>query len=117
MFHAKTVDNDTLLMTTLDYEDWIARQEEVSWQALLRNINPAGAIKGFVAASPSTSDPDYFYSWTRDSALVMRVVAQKYHETGDHEDILRDYVAQEIYHQVTRTQCDCLGEPKFSKSV
>lgn len=104
-------------MTTLDYEDWIARQEEVSWQALLRNINPAGAIKGFAAASPSTSDPDYFYSWTRDSALVMRVVAQKYYETGDHEDILRDYVAQEIYHQVTRTQCDCLGEPKFSKSV
>ena len=33
------------------------------------NIVP-GALEGFVVASPSKINPDYFYTWTRDSALT-----------------------------------------------
>ncbi|KAI8143491.1 glucoamylase [Fennellomyces sp. T-0311] len=92
--------------------DWVEKESAISWDALLRNINPPGAIRGFVAASPSTSNPNYFYTWTRDSALVMRVVVSKYNE--EVKRLLHDYVASEIYHQVTPTQCGCLGEPKFN---
>lgn len=44
----------------------------------------------------------------------MRVVAQKYKEDKTLERLLRDYVAQEVYHQATPTVSECLGEPKFS---
>ncbi len=36
----------------------------------LKNINIDG--QGGVCASPSTSQPDYFYHWQRDSAISMR---------------------------------------------
>lgn len=99
-----------------DLNTWVEQETAISWSALRRNINPPGTIRGFVAASPSTADPDYFYSWTRDAALVMRVVVDEY---ARHKDpvllsLLQDYVAQEVYHQATPTACQCLGEPKFS---
>ena len=30
---------------------------------------------GLVIASPSTENPDYLYSWTRDSALVFKLLS------------------------------------------
>ncbi|KAI9269089.1 Six-hairpin glycosidase-like protein [Phascolomyces articulosus] len=98
--------------TQLDLNKWTEQETDISWNALLRNINPPGAIRGFVAASPSTYYPDYFYTWTRDAALVMRVVVENYNE--EVKRLLHDYVAAEIYHQVTPTRCNCLGEPKFN---
>ncbi|ORZ01363.1 Six-hairpin glycosidase-like protein [Syncephalastrum racemosum] len=100
-----------------DLNTWVEQETAISWSALRRNINPPGTIRGFVAASPSTADPDYFYSWTRDAALVMRVVVEEYarHQDPALLNLLQDYVAQEVYHQATPTACHCLGEPKFNK--
>ncbi|KAJ8661718.1 hypothetical protein O0I10_002525 [Lichtheimia ornata] len=97
-------------------DEWLEQEAAVSWDCIRRNINPPGTIRGFVAASPSTFGPDYFYTWTRDAGLVMRVVVSRYNDDRNEEvkRLLHDYVAQEIYHQVTRTECDCLGEPKFN---
>jgi glucoamylase len=54
--------------------------------ALKRNIHPLGTLPGTVVASPSTSRPDYWYQWTRDSALVMRTVVSKWSNEGMEED-------------------------------
>jgi len=30
-----------------------------------------------VIASPSTEDPDYFFTWTRDAALVFKYIVEE----------------------------------------
>ncbi|KAI8368461.1 glucoamylase glam [Blakeslea trispora] len=98
---------------------WIASQLQISRSSMLKNINPAGAVKGFIAASLSTSNPDYFYAWTRDAALVAHVVANDYNRTmtgsATYLGLLKDYVTFSINSQNTPTACNCLGEPKFNK--
>lgn len=85
---------------------------------MFRNINPAGAAPGFIAASLSTANPDYYYSWTRDSALVSYVMAYDYNttHTGNSTiiNLLKNYVTYSINAQSTSTSCNCLGEPKFN---
>lgn len=49
---------------------------------LLANIGPSGAKvqgahSGVVIASPSTTNPDYLYTWTRDSALVFQEIVNE----------------------------------------
>jgi glucoamylase len=75
-------DETTLLL------DWMARQNDVSAAAILRAISAAHLVKerrgfsqtirpapGSVLASPALAswdpDPDYFFHWPRDSALVI----------------------------------------------
>ncbi|CAO3667930.1 unnamed protein product [Rhizopus stolonifer] len=97
---------------------WIKRQEEISRFAMLRNINPPGSAAGFIAASLSTSGPDYYYSWTRDSALTSNLIAYEYNTTLSGNttilNVLKDYVKFSISSQTTSTVCNCLGEPKFN---
>lgn len=85
---------------------------------MLRNVNPAGAVSGFIAASLSTANPDYFYAWTRDSALVSHVIAYDYNTTlaGNSTilGILKNYVTFSLNSQSASTSCNCLGEPKFN---
>ncbi|CDH56675.1 glucoamylase [Lichtheimia corymbifera JMRC:FSU:9682] len=81
-------------------DEWLEQEAAVSWDCIRRNINPPGTIRGFVAASPSKFGPDYFYTWTRDAGLVMRVVVSRYDDGNEEvKRLLHDYVAQEIYHQ------------------
>ncbi|GAA5868148.1 hypothetical protein JCM8547_003357 [Rhodosporidiobolus lusitaniae] len=50
---------------------WITRQRTYSLEKVWTNIGAAaGAAPGVVIASPSRSDPDYYYTWTRDAALT-----------------------------------------------
>jgi glucoamylase len=97
---------------------WITGQTSISRYAMLRNINPAGSAVGFIAASLSTSGPDYYFSWTRDSALVSHVMAYDYNTTLSGNStilgLLKDYVTFSINAQSTSTVCNCLGEPKFN---
>ncbi|KAI8075404.1 glucoamylase glam [Gilbertella persicaria] len=98
---------------------WLKGQIETSRFAMLRNINPAGTVKGFIAASLSTANPDYFYAWTRDAALVGHVIANDYNRTlagnSTYLGLLKDYVTFSVNSQSTSTICNCLGEPKFNK--
>lgn len=69
-------------------EAWIERQLCISAQAMLRGISPVelvkqrpgfgqtvGAVHGAIVASPVLADwdpePDYFFHWYRDSAIVV----------------------------------------------
>ncbi|EEH45565.2 uncharacterized protein PADG_01715 [Paracoccidioides brasiliensis Pb18] len=65
------------LKATGSLDAWIAKESPYALQALLANIGAdgakaKGAAAGIVIASPSKSDPDYFFTWTRDAALVFK---------------------------------------------
>ncbi|CEI99373.1 Putative Glucoamylase A (Fragment) [Rhizopus microsporus] len=93
------------------FDDWISKQRHISFQGILNNINPPGTPAGFLAASLSTYHPDYYYTWTRDAALVARVLS---HLPETEDNLLIDYVNFQIHTQGTPTVCNCLGEPKFN---
>lgn len=65
---------------------WINVQELSSWNHLLENISPRmpkspgepAPVAGIVVAALQTKDPDYYFHWVRDSALVMSTVAEAY---------------------------------------
>src|SRR5580658_8183150 len=77
-------------------EDWIERQYRHSAEAMLRSVSPVGIVKtrpgfgqiirpskGAIVASPVLGaydpEPDYFFHWYRDSAVVvdaLRVLAE-----------------------------------------
>ncbi|KAI8645435.1 Six-hairpin glycosidase-like protein [Parasitella parasitica] len=99
------------LQTDSPLDIWLARQHVTSFKTIMHNINPPGTSRGFFAASLSTYKPDYFFTWTRDAALVTRVIASL-PETN--LTVLTDYVDFQIKTQITPTVCNCLGEPKFN---
>lgn len=51
-----------------DLGSWIDSETTYSNKGLLANINPDGAVKGFIAASPSTSNPVCIMSSSRYNA-------------------------------------------------
>ncbi|KAI9480548.1 MAG: Six-hairpin glycosidase-like protein [Benjaminiella poitrasii] len=110
--------NDNVI--TLSLDDWITKQQSISLEMMITNVNPPGSVRGFVAASLSTLDPNYFYTWTRDAALVAHVLTGSLESGLDNSsltfDILEDYVDFQIHtQQITPTTvCQCLGEPKFN---
>lgn len=106
-----TLVHPTVQDTNADLDQWISKQDIISFQTIHQNVNPHGTKRGFFAASLSTYHPNYFYTWTRDAALVARVLTGL-DETSD--DTLMDYVQFQIDTQSTETQCGCLGEPKFN---
>ena len=80
---------------------FIAKESPVAKAGLLANIGADGAKSsgakvgydfygfskqkastvfqaGIVIASPSTSDPDYLFTWVRDSSLVFKVIIDQY---------------------------------------
>ncbi|KAL0933072.1 glucoamylase [Colletotrichum truncatum] len=66
-----------------DLDDFIVRQRDFSLQSTRNNIGPKGSMvegagPGIVIASPSKTDPDYFYTWTRDAALTMKMVVDEF---------------------------------------
>jgi glucoamylase len=76
---------------------------------------------GLVIASPSAQNPDYLYSWTRDSALVFKLLIEDF-VSGDGPSLRRlidAYISVEsIIQQITNPSGAAgksgLGEPKFN---
>lgn len=85
-------------------------EAELAQSHLRENISPPGAARGAVIASPSLSDPPYFYHWIRDAALVMDQLNPQ--DESDRE-MLRDYARFSRQNQQTLTLTG-LGEPKFN---
>ena len=81
---------------------YVATESPIAKAGLLANIGPAGSKSagakvcvvlylvevflrfptydqaGLVIASPSASDPNYLFTWTRDSALVFKTIIDQY---------------------------------------
>ncbi|KAH8916357.1 carbohydrate-binding module family 20 protein [Atractiella rhizophila] len=106
---------------------FVTAQTEVAYQGVLNNIGPngskaPGAHAGIVVASPSSVNPPYFYTWTRDSALVMKQLVQGWTISDYTNDtlktILEDYIsAQAVIQHIDNPSggytTGGLGEPKF----
>jgi glucoamylase len=109
-------------------ESYIAREGPIAKAGVLANIGSGGKLckgarPGIVIASPSTFDPDYLYTWTRDSALVFKMLIDQYRHGIDTSTSLRssidDFVSsQVILQQVSNpsgtVKTGGLGEPKFN---
>ncbi|PNH41634.1 hypothetical protein VD0004_g5522 [Verticillium dahliae] len=89
-----------------DLEDFIAKQRPLSLTNVLNNLGAAaGAAPGLVIASPSRTDPPYYYTWTRDSALTFKMLIDEFiHDpvaNANLEKHIRDYLrAQAILQTV-----------------
>jgi glucoamylase len=91
--------------------------KNVMVEKMLANIHPDETLPGIVVASPSKQDPDYWFHWERDAALVMNTVVDLYQENHQNNKIqylkmLLDYAYRVKQHQETYTLTG-LGEPKF----
>ncbi|KAG2010275.1 glucoamylase [Coprinopsis cinerea AmutBmut pab1-1] len=105
---------------------YFERQVPIATENLLANIGPdgarsSGALPGVVIASPSTEDPDYLYTWTRDASLVMKNVIDRYLRDEDDslQSIVEDFIPAQAYLQQLdnpsgNVTTGGLGEPKFN---
>ncbi|KAF8755452.1 1,4-alpha-D-glucan glucohydrolase [Rhizoctonia solani] len=110
---------------TTEADTFQKSQYSISKAGILANIGPngskdQGAYKGVVIASPSKEDPDYVYTWTRDSALVYKLLVDQYVSGRDNSLLqgIYDWIASQTrLQQVTNpsgtVSAGGLGEPKF----
>lgn len=91
--------------------------KKICLKHILKNIKSLPCSPGTIIASPSTSDPDYYYHWTRDAALtvlcLVRLLSNQEFE-NEHQEIY-DNVLSYIFHEIdlVRNYPSDLGEPKF----
>ena len=102
------------------FESWVENQKRASVGGLLLNVSPPGVARGAVTASPSRSDPDYYYHWVRDASIVMSSVLDLYNATLSptekmkYEKLIVDFVEFSRRNQLTSNLSGGLGEPKFN---
>ena len=106
---------------------FITQQQLISIEGVLSNIGGLnsslvnGSHPGVVVASPSTVNPDYFFTWTRDSALTYTMLIDELiFGNLSLRKTIEDYTtAQAMLQTVTNPSGslwpagDGLGEPKF----
>ncbi|KAL9629419.1 MAG: hypothetical protein Q9164_006887, partial [Protoblastenia rupestris] len=106
-------------------DDFIAFETPIALQGVLNNIGSAGrqiasAASGLVVASPSKTDPNYFYTWTRDSALTITALIDAF-ISGDTslQSVIEDYIYAQAKLQAVPNRSGGLsdgaglGEPKY----
>ncbi|OAP54406.1 hypothetical protein AYL99_11507 [Fonsecaea erecta] len=117
----------TLDKRQLPLSTFVPQEQAIAIQGVLANIGGLnsslvpGASPGVVVASPSTVNPDYFYTWTRDSALTYRMLIEELiFGNLTLRKTIEDYTtAQATLQTITNPSGslwpagDGLGEPKF----
>lgn len=107
---------------------FISTESPLAKAGLLANIGStgsksSGANPGIVIASPSTTNPDYLYTWTRDSSLVFKALIDQYTQGIDSSASLRTLIDEFVEAEGTQQQVSNpsgtvstggLGEPKFN---
>lgn len=102
---------------------YLSKEDPIAVQRILDNIGPnLGANPGIVVASPSTEDPNYLYTWTRDGALTMKSLVERLIANDDKTLIptIEAYVKVQLTLQHISnpsgnfSDLSGLGEPKFN---
>ncbi|KAF7980587.1 hypothetical protein HWV62_37342 [Athelia sp. TMB] len=106
-------------------DTYISTEGPLARAGMLANIGPdgsksSGASPGVVVASPSTTNPDYVYTWVRDSSLVFKTMIDQF-TTGQDDsfgDLIDDFVSaeaalQQVANPSGNITTGGLGEPKF----
>ncbi|KAF8214951.1 glucoamylase [Mycena galopus ATCC 62051] len=113
-----------LAQTSVD--SYIATESPIVKAGVLANIGPSGAKSegaksGVVIASPSTTNPDYLFTWTRDSSLVFKALIDQFTSGADTTLLgqIQNFVAAEaIIQQVSNpsgtVSTGGLGEPHYN---
>ncbi|KAI6016242.1 glycoside hydrolase family 15 protein [Pisolithus marmoratus] len=115
----------TLQQSTI--ADYVTKELPIAQAGLLANIGAdgtksSGAYPGVVIASPSTSDPDYLYTWTRDSSLVFKTLVDQLitggGSAGSMSSLIDMFVTaeaniQQVPNPSGNVTTGGLGEPKF----
>ncbi|KAJ8593011.1 glycoside hydrolase family 15 protein [Rhizopogon salebrosus TDB-379] len=106
-------------------DSYINTESPIAKAGVLANIGAngvksSGAYPGVVIASPSTTNPNYLYTWVRDSSLVFKTLVDQYTSGQDASlhSLIDDFVSAEAnIQQVTNPSGTIstggLGEPKF----
>lgn len=107
----------------------IDKQHKIAFQGVLNNIGPngkkaPGASAGVIIASPSTQDPDYFFTWTRDAALTMKMIVDEFLQ-GKRElrSLIQNYLKSQAILQTVSNPSGALssgrglGEPKYYSNL
>ncbi|KHJ30034.1 putative glycoside hydrolase family 15 protein [Erysiphe necator] len=110
-----------------DLDNYIVNESQISLSRIFCNIGPVGACvpgtsSGLVVAGPGKSNPDYFYTWTRDSALTFKYLVDKFIDEYDRylQEQIENYIdAQAKLQTVANPSGNLhdgsgLGEPKFN---
>lgn len=105
---------------------FIATESPIAKANLLANIGPngskvQGAKAGVVIASPSTTNPDYLFTWTRDSSLVFKAIIDQYTQGVDttlrsaiDNFVMAESIIQQVSNPSGTVTSGGLGEPKFN---
>ncbi|THU89372.1 glucoamylase [Dendrothele bispora CBS 962.96] len=107
-------------------DQYLAQESPIAKANLLANIGPGGKAEGagdgVVIASPSKTDPPYFFTWTRDTSLVFGAIIDQFTLGLDQSANLRTQIDNFITSQARIQQISNpsgtittggLGEPKF----
>lgn len=117
-FQKMAISQSLMNYEALSFDGWLNFQYNFSEKKLLESMSYPDLAPGAVVASPSRSNPDYYYHWVRDAGLVMDVVINLYLKTNDQvyrshlEQKIRDFVTFSRANQVSSALTG-LGEPKF----
>jgi glucoamylase len=108
-----------------DIDNFVLKESPIAFQGILNNIGAngsqvRGASSGIVVASPSTQDPDYFFTWTRDSALTLKFLVDSYiHGNIGLGSLIQEYILAQARLQTvdnlsgTFASGNGLGDPKY----
>ena len=82
---------------------------------IFENVKNSSCLPGMLVASNSKQDPDYFYHWIRDSAIVMKSIVIYYEKYNCDKafKIIIGYINNEIEIQNMKS-CVDVGEPKYN---
>ncbi|GAQ08169.1 glucoamylase [Aspergillus lentulus] len=123
---AQIVIPTTITPQTTDLlELWLAQETSYALDGVFNNIGPngakaTGAGSGIVVASPSQSNPDYYYTWTRDAALTIKYLVDSLAADNDPalQRIIEIYIDSQAHLQTVpnpsgNLSSGGLGEPKL----
>ncbi|MCB0351098.1 MAG: glycoside hydrolase family 15 protein [Bdellovibrionales bacterium] len=100
------------------FEDWLNYERQFAESRILDNISPQRARRGAVIASPSKHNPNYYYHWVRDGALVMDIWMRRLEgypsrlSNANLEALMWDFVHFTEYGQHIPALSG-LGEPRY----
>lgn len=97
----------------------LVNQYNVSKYYLLKNISPSDGLPGAILASPSIWEPNYYFHWVRDAALITATLVDLYKTSTDPVEKnqilnhLKNAASFDLKIQQVNNLSGGLGEPKF----
>lgn len=102
----------------VSFESWLQNEVIISQSKIFASMSFQDLAPGAIVASPSKSQPDYYYHWIRDAGLVADVLVDMYQKSSDInrkkylEQKIKNYISFSAKNQKAPALSG-FGEPKF----